>query len=113
MDEYIAREAVRNALYDADAITMEGVRILNQFPAADVKPVVRGEWIDTEPDIPNYSSRKNGMAYYCSACGHRAGKYKHETYAFCPWCGADMRPEEEPAPGPYDLLHEEGGWNLQ
>lgn len=41
MDEYIAREAVRNALYDADAITMEGVRILNQYPAADVKPVVR------------------------------------------------------------------------
>ena len=41
MAEYIDREEVRNALYDADAITMEGVRILNQFPAADVVEVVR------------------------------------------------------------------------
>lgn len=39
MAEYIEREAVRNALYDADAITMKGVAILNQFPAADVVEV--------------------------------------------------------------------------
>jgi len=36
MAEYIDREAVRDALYDADAITMRGVEILNQYPAADV-----------------------------------------------------------------------------
>lgn len=41
MAEYIEREALRDALYDADAITMSGVKILNQFPAADVAPVVR------------------------------------------------------------------------
>ena len=40
MAEYIEREALRDALYDADAITMNGVKILNQFPAADVAPVV-------------------------------------------------------------------------
>lgn len=41
MPEYICREAARNALYEADAITMKGVAILNQFPAADVVEVVR------------------------------------------------------------------------
>ena len=37
MAEYIDREAIRNRLYDADAITMNGVAILNNFPAADVE----------------------------------------------------------------------------
>ena len=32
MDDYIKREALRDALYGADAITMNGVKILNQFP---------------------------------------------------------------------------------
>lgn len=32
MVEYIERTALRDALYDADAITMQGVKILNQFP---------------------------------------------------------------------------------
>lgn len=41
MAEYIDREALRDALYEADAITMRGVAICNQFPAADVVPVVR------------------------------------------------------------------------
>ena len=41
MDDYIRRVTVRNALYEADAITMKGVAILNQFPAADVVEVVR------------------------------------------------------------------------
>ena len=38
MTEYIERKAIRDALYDADAITMSGVKILNQFPVADVSP---------------------------------------------------------------------------
>ena len=38
---YIEREALRDALYEADAITMKGVAIINQFPAADVAPAVR------------------------------------------------------------------------
>ena len=41
MSEYIEREALRDALYEADAITMKGIAIINQFPAADVAPVVR------------------------------------------------------------------------
>lgn len=41
MAEYIDREALRVALYDSDAITMQGVKLLNQFPTADAVPVVR------------------------------------------------------------------------
>lgn len=36
MDEYIERNAIRDKLYEEDAITMRGVAILNQFPVSDV-----------------------------------------------------------------------------
>ena len=42
MAEYVDRFALRDALYDADAITMLGIKIINQFPTAvDAVPVVR------------------------------------------------------------------------
>ena len=53
MDDYINRKAVRDALYEADAILMRGVKILNQFPASDVVPVRHGKWIDSKEDA-NY-----------------------------------------------------------
>ena len=43
MAEYIEREKVRDKLYENDAITFEGVKILNTFPTADVVEVVRCE----------------------------------------------------------------------
>ena len=82
MDEYIERKAIRDALYDADAITMSGVKILNQFPVADVAPVVHGRWIDGDP--------------YCPIC--RKDKFRGldaDVWAdwqpdYCPNCGAKM-----------------------
>lgn len=41
MADYIDRIALRDVLYEAEAITMKGLRILNQFPSADVVEVVR------------------------------------------------------------------------
>lgn len=42
MAEYVDRFALRDALYDADAITMRGVKIINQFPTAvDAVEVIR------------------------------------------------------------------------
>lgn len=41
MPGLIDADALRNALYDADAITMRGVAIINQFPTIDAVPVVR------------------------------------------------------------------------
>lgn len=39
--DLVSRIALRNALYDADAITMQGVKIINQFPAVNAVEVVR------------------------------------------------------------------------
>ena len=82
MAEYIEREALRDALYDADAITMSGVKILNQFPVADVAPVRHGRWVDGDP--------------YCPIC--RKDKFRGldaDIWAdwqpdYCPNCGAKM-----------------------
>ena len=82
MTEYIERKALRDTLYDADAITMSGVKILNQFPVADVAPVRHGRWIDGDP--------------YCPIC--RKDKFRGldaDVWAdwqpdYCPNCGAKM-----------------------
>ena len=90
MYEYIERKAIRDALYDADAITMSGVKILNQFPVADVAPVRHGRWISLT-DCSN-------AGVYCSVCQKKVYK---EDYAicnrknklrsdYCPNCGAKM-----------------------
>ena len=63
MDECVNRKALRDALYDADAITMEGVKIINQFPSADVAAVRRGRWIYHPDDLfPGDSTQE------CSHC---------------------------------------------
>ena len=93
MYEYIERKAIRDALYDADAITMSGVKILNQFPVADVAPVRHGRWISLT-DCSN-----DGV--YCFVCHKKVYK---EDYAicnrknklrsdYCPNCGAKMDSE--------------------
>ena len=90
MAEYIDLEALRDALYDADAITMNGVKILNQFPAADVVPVVHGRWIGA-PLCGNDNCK-------CSECGSRhdihANLRGKITQKYCPNCGAKMDLED-------------------
>ena len=84
MTEYIERKALRDTLYDADAITMSGVKILNQFPAADVAPVRHGQW-----------EKQSGL-YSCSECGTtcpydvQADVIEYWTCNYCPNCGAKM-----------------------
>lgn len=41
MADLIDREELRDALYEADAVTMQGVKIINQFPSINAVPVVR------------------------------------------------------------------------
>ena len=50
--------------------------------AADVRPVVRGRWIE-KPYLL-------GTTNVCSVCGENYGM-PHGKYNFCPSCGADMR----------------------
>ena len=87
MAEYIEREALRDALYDADAITMNGVKIINQFPSSDVTTVRHGQWI--------MGTGENGLQRgyrECSRCGEIV-KYGYSLYGvhnFCNYCGAKM-----------------------
>ena len=41
MADLIDRKELRDALYEADAVTMQGVKIINQFPAVNAVEVVR------------------------------------------------------------------------
>lgn len=83
MDDYIRRVTVRNALYEADAITMKGVAILNQFPAADVVEVRHGRWIEIEHG-------ENGILCECSTCKEWMLFYYGFVANYCPSCGAKM-----------------------
>ena len=88
MAEYIERKALRDALYDADAITMSGVKILNQLPAADVAPVRHGRWEDS---IDEWFGTD---VYTCSKCRESyvlvEGTPKENLWHYCPNCGAKM-----------------------
>lgn len=55
---------------------------LNALPAADVKPVVRGEW-------ERHWNITFGWVWECSSCGQE----NFSIYKFCPNCGAEMRKE--------------------
>ena len=78
MSEYIERKAIRDTLYDADAITMSGVKILNQFPGADVAPVRHGRWIASHDEF-----------CACSICKYPVYLMWDQTN-YCPNCGAKM-----------------------
>ena len=91
MAEYIDREMAVYRL--AKQATIDGqprairraMRIIQEFPAADVAPVKHGKWIwDDE-------------GYYCSECFHHAygctGEEMSGIYLYCPRCGARMEVE--------------------
>ena len=84
MNEYINKKDLRDALYDADAITMEGVKIVNQFPSEDVAPVHHGRWIYHPDDLfPGDSTQE------CSHC-HEEEYVNLRNENYCPNCGAKM-----------------------
>lgn len=90
MADLIDREELRDMLYEADAVTMQGVKIINQFPAVDAVPVRHGRWI--------MGTGENGLQTghrECSRCGEIV-KYGYSLYGvhnFCNYCGAKMGEE--------------------
>jgi len=99
MAEYIDRQAAIDSLLGWAAQLTETygkndeyVRCLEsaaynieQIPAADVRPVVRGKWSIVYDDFmkSNYTT--------CSCCGKEY--FGANGFNFCPNCGADMREE--------------------
>jgi len=96
MTEHIKRKDAREAIWRIlngmgysqkhnDRLVEEVDAVLEDYPAADVRPVARGKW---KEDWETGCSE-------CSACGE---SYLWEDYDgvcewnFCPNCGADMRP---------------------
>ena len=62
------------------------------LPAADVRPVVRGEWTTKR-------TLEHDGEWWCTACGNEVsicscGKDRTWKYRYCPICGAEMRPKE-------------------
>jgi hypothetical protein len=103
MKEYIEREKLLKEIYDSDwyHITTHGTLcigaadeetalykaqhifdVVKNISAADVKPVVHGEWI---PIVSYFHGKPDGR-YYCSVC-HRVEPIKG---IYCRLCGARM-----------------------
>ena len=75
MAECVDRFALRDALYDADAITMQGVKIINQFPTAVDAATVR--WIPVTERLPE--PKENAI------CINRHGDMMIGTYTEWGW----------------------------
>ena len=58
-------------------------KMVEGIPAADVRPVVYGEWVKNEKQDKESIS-------CCSACGYPVSPFWAESN-FCPNCGVDMR----------------------
>lgn len=91
----IDANAVRDALYDADAITMNGVAIINWFPTVDAVEVVHGYWIDSYNTDNMGRIIEHGID--CSVCesvfkddSREVVKRWKERFKVCPFCGAKM-----------------------
>lgn len=81
MAEYIEREALLKHCYDQPGKFISDISI-SMFPAADVAPVVRGEW--------KWNAERTKP--FCSECGEVPWRENNRNLPnFCPNCGADMR----------------------
>lgn len=58
-------------------------QLIEEPPAADVRPVIRGRWIFDRGDLAT-----------CSNCGSEILKRDVRNHKLCHYCGADMRKED-------------------
>ena len=91
MSEYIDKERLLRVL-DKNFCSIGGAEVLKQIiesqPPADVRPVVRGEWIQRMFGTHECSNCHNDPCHYDGVTG-----YTEWLTDFCPNCGADMRGE--------------------
>ena len=82
MADLVGRKELRDALYEADAVTMQGVKIINQFPAVDTVEVRHGYWVP--------AMHIGDCCYSCSECQFLRDAYLLDIGNYCPNCGARM-----------------------
>lgn len=97
---YIEREALRETLDTAWPlyIATEIDQLIELAPAADVAPVVHGEWLNYTGDFSTAECNQCGELYEVSPdekpCEDYFSAFK-QFYKFCPNCGAKMDGESE------------------
>ena len=82
MAECIERTALLKKLKGSGAICDFGEHLIEQFPAADVAPVVHGRW-----------AHLGGDEWCCPVCGFvitTEGSWDKPTKKYCEDCGAKM-----------------------
>jgi hypothetical protein len=105
--EYIDKtQALERICYDCNDLSCAkkwpcaDYAAIRDISPADVKPVVRGEWMDCADKL---DSRSNRHYYQCPKCGYYADYFicgledwwcAYEP-DFCPHCGAYMRKKED------------------
>lgn len=93
MDDYISRDKAAKVLCMAcgnaacDPFECSFYKVMEDVPAADVRPVVRARW----EDETGYIFSNLAQRVYCPACKSYAYFYPITAKNFCPNCGADMR----------------------
>ena len=81
-----------------DAMTDWAIRQVKALPPTEPERK-KGKWIKHEHGywtFVNKNGERDGWTpyYECSLCGSEGWQHI-ESLNFCPWCGADMRGEEE------------------
>lgn len=73
------------------ALPKSAAKIIEDWPAANVREVKRGKWVDSLISADNLYDRLGMMScirgYVCDNCK----EFSIARYNFCPNCGADMR----------------------
>lgn len=89
LNERLAFLRERNGNYDqyTDGFD-EAVDRVENFPAADVAPVVHARFIETERPIRDGKSKVYG--WECTACKRFTRSPFVDSWNFCPNCGAKM-----------------------
>ena len=113
MDDYISREAVLTQLCNLHCATDPAVCLFKithigepgcytvhdilKIPAADVRPVPKGQWVELPRNTPNPITGRCGVYVGCSNCHAPIPTDSFLDYLneldnkFCYSCGADMR----------------------
>lgn len=78
--EYIDREKAMEIVKRTSGDYAAAWSEIRQLPAADVAPVVHGEW------IASYDGFHDLVTIVCSLCGHTGARHFH----YCVHCGAKM-----------------------
>ena len=90
MDDLISRKALTEKAWEADTqcgyVQVVDVGDIENAPAVDAAPVVRGEWKEWWPGSCALIMTGEEVLYRCTRCD---AKYA-DTSNFCPNCGAKM-----------------------